>query len=228
MTGHIDWQAVAVSLRLATVTTILLVTFTTPLSYWLSRTKKNWKVIVESIVALPLVLPPTVLGFYLLWGTGPRSPLGRFLQNTFGQTIPFSFEGLVLGSLLYSLPFAIQPMVTAFSAVDEGLIEASRLLGDGRLGTFFRTALPLSYRGIFAAATLTMAHTIGEFGVVLMIGGNIPGKTRTISISIYDSVQALDYATASTTSAMLLAVSFAALILVNAFSKGARAPWPRV
>lgn len=227
MSGRLDWQALGLSIRLASLTASILLVLGIPLAYWLGRTKKRWKSIVEALVALPLLLPPTVLGFYILWATGSRSPLGRFLERLTGSSIPFSFKGLVLGSILYSLPFAIQPMANAFSSIDQRLIEAARLLGDRPFETFFRTAIPLSYRAILTGGILSFAHTIGEFGIVLMIGGNIPNKTRTISIAIYDAAQALDYASASTTAALLLGFSFAILVTVYTLSTSSRVPWPR-
>jgi len=174
---------------------------------------------VEAVVALPLVLPPTVLGFYLLYGLGPRSPLGRAYEAVVGHRFPFSFEGLLIASILYSLPFAVQPFAAALAGVDRRLLEASYSLGASRLRTFLRVALPLSWNGILAGAVLTFAHTMGEFGVVLMVGGNIAGKTRTLSIVIFDHVEALEYEAANRSAALLLALSFAVLILVYALQR---------
>lgn len=211
-----DWQAIWLSVRLATATTAILLALGLPLAYWLTYSHRRWKFLVEAVVALPLVLPPTVLGFYVLLAIGPRSPLGALYGKLTGGMLPFSFQGLVLASVLYSMPFTVQPVATAFAAVDRKLIEASWCLGISRAATFRRIIVPLAARGIATGAILSFAHTLGEFGVVLMVGGNIAGVTRTVSISIYDSVQALDYAAAGKTSLFLLAVSFAVL----AFARG--------
>jgi molybdate transport system permease protein len=194
-----------------------------PIAYWLAFSKKRWSFLVESIVALPLILPPTVLGFYVLVALGPRSPIGRLYEQVFGSTLPFSFRGLVVASTLYSLPFAVQPVVSAFASVNRRLIEASWTLGVSRWGTFRRVILPQSRAGLITGAVLSFAHTIGEFGVVLMVGGNIEGQTRTISIAIYDDVQALNYAQANATAMMLLIFSFAILATVYSIN---RRVWP--
>jgi molybdate transport system permease protein len=180
---------------------------------WLASSRWRWKPLVEAVVALPLVLPPTVLGFYLLVAMGPMSPFGRAWISTFGRPLAFSFEGLLLASIVYSLPFAVQPFAAALSAVDPRLVEASHTLGVSRLATFFRVSLPIAAPGVVAGAVLTFAHTLGEFGVVLMVGGNIRGETRTLSIAIFDAVEQLDYATASRTALFLLAVSFTVLVV---------------
>jgi len=221
-----DRQAVALSLRLSLATMIVLLVVTTPLAYWLGRSRRRWKVLVEAVVALPLVLPPTVLGFYVLLAIGPRSPIGRFYRSITGELLPFSFRGLLVASVLYSLPFAVQPMMVAFAQVDARAIEASWMLGEGRLGTFFRTVMPMSLTGIVTAAVLSFAHTLGEFGVVLMVGGNIPGETRTVSISIYDHVQALEYDAAGETALFLLAVSFTVLAVTYSVQRRVWAAWP--
>lgn len=210
-----DWQAIRLSLKLAATTTLALLALGLPLAHWLAFSRARWKFLVESVVALPLVLPPTVLGFYLLVALGPRSPLGWLYEAVCRRTLPFSFQGLLLASVLYSLPFAVQPMAASFSAVDRRLLEASRCLGASPLSTFRRVVLPLSWAGVAAGAVLSFAHTLGEFGVVLMVGGNIPGETRMVSIAIYDQVQALDYAAAGRTSLCLLAVSFVVLVLAS-------------
>ncbi len=220
-----DTQALWLSVRLAAATTLVLLPLGMPLAYWLGRSPRRWKALVEAVVALPLVLPPTVLGYYLLVALGPRSPLGRWYEGLMGSTLPFTFRGLVVASVLYSLPFAIQPMMVAFGRVDERMLEASRTLGEGRLGTFLRTVAPLALPGILGAGVLTFAHTLGEFGVVLMVGGNVPGETRTISISVYDQVQALDYAAAGRTALLLLVVSFAVLAITYALQRRAGAGW---
>jgi molybdate transport system permease protein len=206
-----DWAAVGLSLRLATCTTLTLCALSLPLAYWLATSRRRWKFLVKAVVALPLVLPPTVLGFYLLLALGPRSPLGRGYAALTGGTLPFTFPGLLVASVLYSLPFAVRPFAVAFAAVDRRLVEASWCLGVSRLGTFFRVTVPLAWTGILAGVVLTFAHTVGEFGVVLMVGGNIPGATRTVSIAIYDDVQALDYDAAGRTALLLLLFSFVTL-----------------
>jgi molybdate transport system permease protein len=210
-----DWQAIRLSLKLAFVTTLALLAVGLPLAHWLAFSRARWKFLVEAVVALPLVLPPTVLGFYLLVAMGPHSPLGWIYEAVARRALPFSFQGLLLASVLYSLPFAVQPMAASFSAVDRKLIEASQCLGVPPLATFARIILPLSWAGVAAGAVLSFAHTLGEFGVVLMVGGNIPGETRMVSIAIYDQVQALDYRAAGRTSLLLLAVSFVVLVLAS-------------
>jgi len=214
-----NWQALATTLRLATITSLLLVIIALPLGYWLAFTKWRWKFLVEAVVALPLVLPPTVLGFYVLLAMGPQSPLGRFYETLVGQGLPFTFEGLVLGSVLYSLPFAVQPIAAAFASVDRKYIEASWMLGVSNSETFFRVIIPQSWAGVLTGLVLSFAHTIGEFGVVLMVGGNIPGVTRTLSIDIYDQVQSLNYSPAAVTSAMLLVISFVILSIVYSLNR---------
>ena len=178
------------------------------------------------MVALPIVLPPTVLGLYILIALGPRSPLGRVWQNLTGHTLAFTFEGLVIGSVLYSLPFAVQPFAAGFASVDPRLLNASAVLGASKLRTFFRVILPLSVSSLITGVALSFAHTMGEFGVVLMIGGNIPGVTRTVSIDIYDKVQAFDYASANASALVLLLLSFAMLAVVYAFNRKRWMTWP--
>ncbi|HEX3435899.1 MAG TPA: molybdate ABC transporter permease subunit [Pseudacidobacterium sp.] len=217
-----DTQALWLTLKLATVTTTLLLCFAIPLSWWLAFGKARWKVIVEAAATLPLILPPTVLGFYLLVLMGPRTSVGRFLIHITGRPLAFSFTGLVIGSMIYSLPFAVQPVMTGFSGVNREILDAAHLLGAGHLRTIFEILLPLSRRSLFTAAVLCFAHTIGEFGVVLMIGGDIPGATRTLSIAIYDQVQDFRYTDANRTALLLLAISLLALILVYSFRKQAR------
>jgi molybdate transport system permease protein len=215
-----DWQAIWLSIQLATATTAILLLVGAPLAYWLTFSKRRWKFLVEAVVAMPLILPPTVLGFYLLLALGPRSPIGAAYARITGGLLPFSFTGLLIASVLYSLPFTVQPVAAAFGAVDRKLIEASWCLGVSRAATFRRVVVPLARAGIAAGAVLSFAHTVGEFGVVLMVGGNIAGVTRTVSISIYDQVQSLDYDAAWHTSLALLAFSFAALALVYALQRG--------
>ena len=222
-----DWQAIGLSIRLATLTTVVLLILGTPLAYWLTYSPRRWKFLVEAVVALPLVLPPTVLGFYVLLAISPRSPMGALYQTlTGGRLLPFSFEGLLVASVLYSLPFTVQPMTGAFASVDRKLVEASWCLGVSRIATFRRIIVPLAIPGIATGAILSFAHTLGEFGVVLMVGGNIAGVTRTVSISIYDQVQALDYRAATETSLLLLAVSFVVLAVTYALQRRVWAVWP--
>lgn len=206
-----EWGAIWLSAKLAGVTTLFLLVLGIPLAWWLASTRSRMRFVVEALVALPLVLPPTVLGFYLLAALGPLSPIGRLLDDSVGLRLAFSFWGLVVGSIVYSLPFAVQPFTAAFAGVDRRLIEASWSLGQSRLRTFARVVVPLSLTGIVAGAVISFAHTMGEFGVVLMIGGNIPGVTRTASIAIFEDVQAFDFATAAWTSVVLLIISFGAL-----------------
>ena len=207
----LDWQAVRLTLQLACCTTAVLLVLGIPLSYWLATSRWRGKFIIDAIVTLPLVLPPTVLGFYLLISLGPLSPVGRFYEQLTGGRLPFSFTGILLGSIFGNIPFAIRPFTAAFAGVDRRLIEASWCLGQTRFETFRRVTVPLSWPGLLAGAILTFAHVIGEFGVVLMLGGNIPGITRTLSISIYDNVQALDYVSAGRTSVILVVFSFLVL-----------------
>jgi molybdate transport system permease protein len=204
-------QALTLTLRLALTVSAILLVVGVPLAYWLASSRLRWKFLVEALVSLPIVLPPTVLGFYLLVALGPLSPVGRWCQAITGHTLAFTFTGLVIGSVLYSLPFAVQPMSTSFAAVDRRLLQASSLLGASRWRTFWRILLPLGMPGVLTGFVLSFAHTLGEFGVVLMIGGNIPGATRTISILIFDQVEALDYAAANRTALLLLVICFALL-----------------
>jgi molybdate transport system permease protein len=210
----IDWQSFRLTLELAIGVSAILLIVGLPLAYWIAFSRRRWKFLLEAIVALPIVLPPTVLGFYVLVALGPRSPLGRWWISLTGHTLAFTFSGLVIGSILYSLPFAVQPFAASFSIVDRKLIAASATLGASPLRSFFSITLPLSVPGLITGTALTFAHTMGEFGVVLMVGGNIPGVTRTVSIDIFDRVQASDYAGANTTALLLLAVCFAVLAIV--------------
>jgi molybdate transport system permease protein len=221
-----DWQAFWLTVRLAILVAAALVVLGLPIAYWLTYSRWRWKFLAEAVVALPIVLPPTVLGFYVLVALGPRSPLGRWWQTFTGHTLAFTFEGLVIGSILYSMPFAVQPFAASFAAVDHRLIKASSTLGASSLRTFFRVILPLSVPGLVTGIALSFAHTMGEFGVVLMVGGNIPGLTRTVSIDIYDQVEAFNYAAANRTAAVLLAISFIVLSLVYALNRRVWAVWP--
>jgi molybdate transport system permease protein len=222
-----DWQAFWLTIRLAAVVTAVLFVLALPLAYWIAFSRWRWKFLVEAVVALPIVLPPTVLGFYVLVTLGQRSPLGSWWQSMTGHTLAFTFEGLVIGSVLYSLPFSVQPFAASFSAVDPRLLNASLVLGVSRFRTFWRVTVPLSVSGLLTGIALTFAHTIGEFGVVLMVGGNIPGVTRTLSINIYDQVQDLNYSAANTTSLVLLIIAFGLLSLVYSTNRNFWKVWPR-
>ena len=221
-----DWIALALSLRLAAVTTVILLALALPLAWWLATTRWRWRHVADALVALPMLLPPTVLGYYLLLALGPRSPVGALLLRLTGASLPFTFPGLVVGSVLYSLPFAVQPMRASFARVDQELVEAAWCLGASRLRTFARVVLPLSRPGLVAAAVLTFVHTLGEFGVVLMLGGNLPGRTRTVSVAIYDQVQSLDYAAANRTAGVLVGLSFALLALTYRAQREGTTRWP--
>jgi len=223
----VNWIAIALTLKLAMLTALVLLVIGLPLAYWLSFSRWRWKFLVESVVALPLVLPPTVLGFYILVAIGPHSPLGRFYTSLVGHPLPFTFEGLLFASILYSLPFAVQPFATAFEQIDRRLLEASWTLGVSRLKTFFKLMVPLAKAGVVTGFVLSFAHTLGEFGVVLMVGGNIEGETRTVSIDIYDEVQALNYAGAARTALFLLAISYSVLLAVYAMNRRVWALWPQ-
>jgi molybdate transport system permease protein len=212
-------DALLLSLRLALSVSVILLAGGLPLAYWLAYSNWRGKFFLEAVVALPLVLPPTVLGFYVLLAMGPHGPMGRLWHWIFGHGLAFTFEGLVLASLLYSLPFAVQPLIASFESVDQKLLDASAVLGAGRLRTFWRVILPLSIPGVVTALVLSFAHTMGEFGVVLMVGGNLAGQTRTVSIDIYDHVQSLEYAEANRMALVLLAFSFAVLSLVYAVNR---------
>lgn len=209
-----DLGAILLTLRLAAVTTILLLLVGTPVAWWLATTRARVKPMVEAMTALPLVLPPTVIGFYLLLLFSPASTLGGWWLELTGTTLTFSFSGLVIASLIYSFPFVVQPLQGAFEVVGEGPVEAARTLGASRWDAFRSIVVPLSRRGFLTASVLGFAHTIGEFGVVLMVGGNIPGTTQVISIRIYSQVESLQYAQAHVLSAGLIAFSFAVLLIV--------------
>jgi molybdate transport system permease protein len=216
---NVDWTALWVTAKLAACTTAVLFVLSLPLAYWLATSRWRGTFLIEAVVALPLVLPPTVLGFYVLTATGPNSAFGRAYESWVGGRFPFTFQGILLGSVLFNLPFMVRPFTSAFAAVDRKLVEASWCLGVSRLGTFFRVVMPLSWPGILSGIVLTFAHTVGEFGVVLMVGGNIPGVTRTLSIAIYDDMQALNYEAARQTSLVLLVFAFAVLGLTYALQR---------
>ncbi|MBX9849841.1 MAG: molybdate ABC transporter permease subunit [Rhodocyclaceae bacterium] len=209
-----DWSAIRLTLELASLTTLLLILFGTPVAWWLSRTTSRTKPLFVSLVAMPLVLPPSVIGFYLLVFMGPNGPLGQLMDQLGIGRLPFSFGGLLLASCIYSLPFVVQPLQNAFEAIDERMYEAAATLRASPLDRFFTVAVPLAKPGFLTAAVLGFAHTVGEFGVVLMIGGNIPDKTRVVSVQIYDYVEALEYSEAHRLAALMLVFSFIVLFLL--------------
>ena len=213
-----DAQALWLTVRLAAATTLVLVSLAVPLAWWIARGAGWLRALVQALVALPIVLPPTVIGYYLLVGLGPLTLPGRLLVRLLGHPLAFSFAGLLAGSVVYSLPFAVQPLVVGFRSVGDHYLEAAAGLGAGAAKSFRRVVLPMSWGALVTAATLTFTHTIGEFGVVLMLGGNIPGQTRTLSIALFDQVQDLNYAAANWTAGTLLLVSTVALVAVYARS----------
>lgn len=217
-----DLQALGLTARLAALTTVLLVSLATPLALWLAGRESWGRRVVFTLTLLPLVLPPTVLGFYLLWSFGPQTASGRLLTHLFGHTLAFSFTGLLLGSMIYSLPFAVQPLTAAFAGVPRDLRDVARVLGASPLQVARRVTLPLSRSAFLTAALLTFAHTVGEFGVVLMLGGNIPGVTRTLSISLFDQVEEGSYSLAGHTALLLVAVSFVALLALQGRGRRSR------
>ncbi len=214
-----DYQAIWLTFKLASITTVLLLILATPLAWWLAFSRARFKPVVEAITALPLILPPTVLGFYFLILLGPNAGLGKWWFELTGSTLTFSFSGLVIASMVYSLPFVAQPLSNAFAAMGTKPLEEAANLGAGPIDRFFTVALPLSKRGILTASVLGFAHTVGEFGVVLMVGGNIPGKTRVISISIFEDVETLNFANAHIMSAALVGFSFVVLLVVFSLNR---------
>ena len=214
MLSDTDWSAIRLTLELASVTTVLLLFIGTPVAWWLARTRSAWKGAVGAVVALPIVLPPTVIGFYLLVAMGPEGPVGRLTQSLGLGVLPFTFAGLVVASVFYSLPFVVQPIQNAFEAIGERPLEAAATLRASPFDTFFSVVLPLARPGYLTATVLGFAHTVGEFGVVLMIGGNIPDKTRVVSVQIYDHVEAMEYAQAHWLAAGMVAFSFVVLLLL--------------
>ena len=209
-----DLIALFVTLKLASISTIVLIVIGTPIAWWLSHSHWRYKYFVEAIIALPLILPPTVLGFYLLVSLGPNGPIGGLSSAMGGESLAFTFTGLVIGSVVYSMPFVIQPLQNAFSAIGQRPLEVAATLGASPIDRFFSIAIPMARPGFITASVLGFAHTLGEFGVVLMIGGNIPGSTQVVSISIYDHVEALEYGQAHALSASLLLFSFVLLLIV--------------
>ena len=221
-----DLVALAITLKLAFITTLILLLLGTPFAWWLSRTRWRFKFLIEAVVALPLVLPPTVLGFYLLIALGPNGPVGGLFEAIGGRPLAFTFTGLVVGSVIYSMPFVVQPLQDAFNAIGRRPLEVAATLRASPLDRFFTVAIPLARPGFLTAAVLGFAHTLGEFGVVLMIGGNIPGETQVVSIAIYDHVESLEYAHAHWLSGGLLFLSFLMLILVYALNRRFRVIHP--
>jgi len=214
MLNELDLSAIIVTIKLAIVSTSILILIGTPIAWWLSQTKFKFKAVFEAIIALPLILPPTVLGFYLLITLGSNGPIGKLLESLGGSSIAFTFTGLVVGSVIYSMPFVVQPLQNSFSSVGRKPLEAAATLGASTIDRFFSVAVPLSRSGFITAAVLGFAHTVGEFGVVLMIGGNIPGETGVVSIAIYDHVEAMEYGQAHWLAGGLLATSFLMLLFV--------------
>jgi molybdate transport system permease protein len=215
----VNWQAFALTARLAALTSLILLAVSVPLALWLAFSRRRWKLLIEALAGMPLILPPTVLGFYLLVAFGNGTLLGRWYERITGSTLAFTFGGLVVASVIYSLPFAVQPMVASLRAVDQRLINAARTLGASKWKIYARVVLPLAWPGILTGVVLSFAHTVGEFGVVLMVGGNIPGATRTLSIDIYDQVQSLNYATANQTALVLLLFSYVLLCVVYGLNR---------
>ncbi|MDP6163578.1 MAG: molybdate ABC transporter permease subunit [Candidatus Thioglobus sp.] len=214
MLNELDFSAVIVTIKLALVSTAILILIGTPIAWWLSQTKYKFKAVFEAIIALPLILPPTVLGFYLLITLGSNGPIGKLLESLGGSSIAFTFSGLVIGSVIYSMPFVVQPLQNSFNSVGRVPLEVAATLGASKIDRFFSVAVPLARSGFITATVLGFAHTVGEFGVVLMIGGNIPGETGVLSIAIYDHVEAMEYGQAHLLAGGLLATSFLMLIFV--------------
>jgi molybdate transport system permease protein len=214
-----DLGSLWLTLQLAAVTTLALLMVGTPIAWWLSQTRSRIKPVIEALTALPLVLPPTVIGFYLLITLSPKAPLGAFFLSVTGETLTFSFTGLVVASMFYSLPFMVQPLQAAFEMIGRAPLEAAASLRAKPMDAFFTVAAPMAFRAYITASVLTFAHTIGEFGVVLMVGGNIPGQTKVISIAVYERVESINYAEAHVLSAILLAFSFIVLLLVYSLNR---------
>ena len=219
MLNEYDISALLVTIKLASVTTAILILIGTPIAWWLSQTRFKFKAVIEAIIALPLILPPTVLGFYLLMTLGTNGPIGNFLESLGGSSIAFTFTGLVVGSVIYSLPFVVQPLQNSFGSIGKQPMEVAATLGASQLDRFFTVAVPLARSGFITASVLGFAHTVGEFGVVLMIGGNIPGETGVLSIAIYDHVEAMEYGQAHVLAGGLLILSFVMLLVVYIFNR---------
>ena len=219
MLNEYDLAALIVTIKLASITTIILILVGTPIAWWLSQTRFKFKAVIEAIIALPLILPPTVLGFYLLMTLGTNGPIGNFLESLGGSSIAFTFTGLVVGSVIYSLPFVVQPLQNSFGSIGKQPMEVAATLGASKLDRFFTVAVPSARSGFITASVLGFAHTVGEFGVVLMIGGNIPGETGVLSIAIYDHVEAMEYGQAHVLAGGLLVLSFVMLLVVYIFNR---------
>ena len=219
MLNEYDLSALVVTIKLASITTVILILVGTPIAWWLSQTRFKFKAVIEAIIALPLILPPTVLGFYLLMTLGTNGPIGNFLESLGGSSIAFTFTGLVVGSVIYSLPFVVQPLQNSFGSIGKQPMEVAATLGASKLDRFFTVAVPLARSGFITASVLGFAHTVGEFGVVLMIGGNIPGETGVLSIAIYDHVEAMEYGQAHVLAGGLLVLSFVMLLVVYIFNR---------
>ncbi|WP_416678205.1 molybdate ABC transporter permease subunit [Candidatus Pseudothioglobus sp. Uisw_016] len=219
MLNEYDLAALLVTIKLASITTAILILVGTPIAWWLSQTRFKFKAVIEAIIALPLILPPTVLGFYLLMTLGTNGPIGNFLESLGGSSIAFTFTGLVVGSVIYSLPFVVQPLQNSFGSIGKQPMEVAATLGASKLDRFFTVAVPLARSGFITAGVLGFAHTVGEFGVVLMIGGNIPGETGVLSIAIYDHVEAMEYGQAHVLAGGLLVLSFVMLLVVYIFNR---------
>ena len=219
MLNEYDLSALLVTIKLASITTVILILVGTPIAWWLSQTRFKFKAVIEAIIALPLILPPTVLGFYLLMTLGTNGPIGNFLESLGGSSIAFTFTGLVVGSVIYSLPFVVQPLQNSFGSIGKQPMEVAATLGASKLDRFFTVAVPLARSGFITASVLGFAHTVGEFGVVLMIGGNIPGETGVLSIAIYDHVEAMEYGQAHILAGGLLVLSFIMLLVVYIFNR---------
>ena len=219
MLNEYDLSALLVTIKLASITTVILILVGTPIAWWLSQTRFKFKAVIEAIIALPLILPPTVLGFYLLMTFGTNGPIGNFFESLGGSSIAFTFTGLVVGSVIYSLPFVVQPLQNSFGSIGKQPMEVAATLGASKLDRFFTVAVPLARSGFITASVLGFAHTVGEFGVVLMIGGNIPGETGVLSIAIYDHVEAMEYGQAHILAGGLLVLSFVMLLVVYTFNR---------
>jgi len=220
--AHLDWTPFWLSFKLASLTSFILFLIGLPLAWWLSQTRSRTKPVLEALTALPIVLPPSVLGFYLLWALSQHSPLGAFLEETFGVKLVFSFTGLVVASCLYSFPFMVQPLQSGFESLNPRMLEASYLAGKSRWTTLWRVALPNIKPSLLTALIITFAHTVGEFGVVLMVGGSIPGVTKVASVAIYEQVEVMDYTAAHIYSAIMVLLSFVVLLTVYLFNRSAR------
>jgi molybdate transport system permease protein len=216
---NIDFTPFYISFKLALVTTLILFVISLPLSWYLSQTKSKYKPFIEAITALPLVLPPSVLGFYILWALSYNSPIGSFFEETFGVSLVFNFTGLVIASCFYSLPFMVQPLQSGFESLDKNMLEASYIAGKGKIQTIFKIALPNIKPALLTALIVTFAHTVGEFGVVLMVGGSIPDETKVASVAIYEFVEIMDYSTAHIYSIIMIIISFLVLLSVYIFNQ---------